>query len=42
MKEVKMERGRTGVRFLEERKEWRLKDLLYIDNLILCGDQKRT
>ena len=29
MKEVKMGIGRTGVRFLEEGREWGLYDLLY-------------
>ena len=35
MKEVKMEMGRRGVRFLEDGREWRLPGLLYADDLVL-------
>ena len=38
IKEVKMGMGRRGVRFLEDGREWRLPDLLYADNLVLCGE----
>ena len=37
MKKVKMEMGRRGIRFLEDGREWRLPDLLYVDNMVLCG-----
>ena len=36
MKEVKMGMGRRGVRYLEDVREWRLPDLLYVDDLVLC------
>ena len=32
--------GRKGVRFQEEGREWRLPDLLYADDLVLCGESK--
>ena len=32
--------GRRGVRFQEERREWRLPDLLYTDDLVLCGESE--
>ena len=35
---VKMGMGRRGVRFLEDRREWRLPSLLYTDDLVLCGE----
>ena len=38
MKEVEMGMGSRGVRFLEDGREWRLHDLLYADNLVLCGE----
>ena len=38
MKEVKMGMGRRGVRFLEKGREWRLLDLLYAGDLVLCGE----
>ena len=38
MKEVKMEMGRRGVRFLEDGREWKLPGLLYADDLVLCGE----
>ena len=38
MKEVKMGIGVRGVKFLEERREWRLPDLLYANDLVLGGD----
>ena len=37
MKEVKMRKGRRGVRFQEEGREWRLPGLSYVDDLVLCG-----
>ena len=40
LKEMKMEIGRTGVRFLEEGSEWRLPGLLFADDLILCDESK--
>ena len=30
--------GRSGVRFQEEGREWRLPGLLYADDLVLCGE----
>ena len=38
MKEVKMGKGRRGVRFVEEGREWRLPGILYADDLVLFGD----
>ena len=38
MKEVKMGIGVRGVRFQEEGREWRLPDLLYSDDLVLCSE----
>ena len=38
MKEVKMEMGRKGMRFMEEGKEWRLPGFLYPDDLVLFGE----
>ena len=40
------ERGETGmgrrvVRFQEEGREWRLPDLLYADDLVLCGESEK-
>ena len=40
MKDVKMEMGRRGVRFQEDRREWRLPSLLYADDLALCGESE--
>ena len=40
MKEVKIGRGRRGVRFLEESKYRRLIGLLYADDLALCGESE--
>ena len=40
MKEVKMGKGRKGVSFLEEGKEWRLPGLLYADDMVLCGESE--
>ena len=40
MKKVKMGIGRRGVRFQEERSEWRLPDLLYADDLVLWGESE--
>ena len=33
--------GRSGVRFLEEGREWRLPYLLYADDLVLCGESEK-
>ena len=41
MKEMKMRMGRMEVRFLEERKEWRLPGLLYGEDLVLWGKSRR-
>ena len=38
MKEVKMGRGRKGVRFMGDGREWRLAGLFYADDLVLRGD----
>ena len=38
LKEVKMGKGRRGVSFLEDGREWRLPSLLYADDLVLCGE----
>ena len=38
MKEVKMGMGRRGVRFLKDGREWRLRGLLYADDLVLCSE----
>ena len=40
MKEVKMGMGRRGVRFLEEGRECGLPGLLYINDLVLCGESE--
>ena len=40
MKEVKMGMGRRGLTFQEEGREWRLPDLLYADDLVLCGESE--
>ena len=32
--------GKRGVRFMEEEREWRLPDLLYADDLVLCGESE--
>ena len=40
LKEVKMGMGRRGVRFMEDGREWRLLSLLYVDDLVLCGELK--
>ena len=40
MKEMKMGRGRRGVRFQEEVREWRLPGLLYADDLAICGESE--
>ena len=37
MKEVKMGMRKRGVRFQEEGREWRLRGLLFVDDLVLCG-----
>ena len=38
MKDVKMGMGRRRMRFQKEGREWRLPDLLYADDLVLCGE----
>ena len=38
MKDVKMGMGRMRMRFQKEGREWRLPDLLYADDLVLCGE----
>ena len=40
MKDGNMGMGRKGVRFQEERREWRLPGLLYADDLVLCGESE--
>ena len=40
MKEVKLGMGRRGMKFLEKEREWKLPDLLYVDNLVLCGESE--
>ena len=40
MKEVEMEMGRRGGRFLEEGREWRIPNVLYADDLVLCGESE--
>ena len=40
MNEVKMGMGRRGVDFMEDGREWRLPDLLYADDLVLCGESE--
>ena len=40
MKVVKIEMGRRGVRLMEEGREWRLPQLLYADNLVLCRESE--
>ena len=37
MRKVKMGMGRSGVSFLQDGREFRLPDLLYADDLVLCG-----
>ena len=39
---VKMGMGRRGLRFQEEGREWRLPGLLYADDLVLCGESRKT
>ena len=41
IREVKMGMGRRGVRFLEGGIEWRLRDLLHADDLVLCGKSRK-
>ena len=40
MKEVKMGMETRGVKFLEEEREWRLPDLLFADDVVLCGESE--
>ena len=37
-KEVKMEMGKMGVKFLEEQIEWRFPHLFYSGDLVLCSE----
>ena len=32
--------GTRGMSFMEDRREWRLPGLLYVDDLVLCGDSE--
>ena len=38
MKEVKMNMGIRGVRFMEEGRDWRLPGMLYANDLVLCRE----
>ena len=40
MKEVKLGKGRRGVSFMENGREWRLPGLLCADDLILFGESE--
>ena len=40
MKEVNMGMGRRGVSFLKDGREWKSPDILYADDLVLCGESK--
>ena len=40
MNEVKMGMGRWGVRFLEDRREWRLPRLFDADDMVLFGESE--
>ena len=40
MKEVKLGIGRRGVGFLEDGRKWRLPGLLYVDDLVQCGESE--
>ena len=40
MKDVNVRMGRRGLRFLEDGRESRLGDLLYADDLFLCGESE--
>ena len=40
MKKAKIWMGRRGVRFQKEEIEWRLPGLLYVDDLVLCGESE--
>ena len=40
MKEVKMGMGRKGVSFMEDGIEWRLPNILYADDSVLCGESE--
>ena len=42
VKEVKMGMGRRRVSFLEDGREWRLPNLLYADDLVLCGESEEN
>ena len=37
---MKMGMEKRGVRFHEEGREWRLPVLLYVDDLVLCGESE--
>ena len=34
------EKEKSGVRFLEDEREWKLPGLLYADHLVLCGESE--
>ena len=40
MKDVKVEIGRMGMRFLDAGREWRLPGLLYAHHFVLCGESE--
>ena len=40
MREVKMGMRRNGMNFMEDGREWKLPGLLYVDDLILCGESE--
>ena len=40
MRKVKIEIGRVGLRFLEERRKCRLPILLYADSLVFCSESE--
>ena len=42
MKEMKIGIGRRGVRFLGNGREWRISDLLYADDLFVCGESEEN
>ena len=35
-----MGKGRRGVCFMEDGREWRLPDFLHADDLVLCGESE--
>ena len=40
VKELKIGIGRMGVSFMENGREWILPDLVYVDDLVLCGESE--